>query len=915
MRKFLLLSSIFVASTVLAFGGGGGGGRTRRFYERHGGVDTIGVHIHENEEKPDIHFCNPCEDPVDDQCVPRTCGDNQHCDAQQDKCVCDNDNMYYGPAGSCTLCSDTGKIWNGTTCVCDTSAHLVDDGNGTCICNNAESYYGDPASCTLCSDTGKIWNGAACVCDPTSYDPVDNECLPKCETYQQRDSQNVCQDVICSLNANIYDANDNQVCVCPEHRDTTNNICGDCISETSWQTWTQPILTSNGTMGVSDFACNQSTYRGVRYAWRAFDGTNLDPEEDCWHNNDYDSPSWMSWYTSSPIKINTITIVNRPEGPETQEHTALKNFEIQYSDDNSNWNTQYSGVNPMGYGLSTTHNVNATTAHNYWRIYITTTYYNEHVTIGELIIDADTPQETASYVIDENGMCQEVVPCPTGYTGDGCTECADGYEEIDDVCVEVCPEGQERASNGECLAVCPDENVSRSVRDGTCSICKNGNVYLSYKDDPCGTATSFSGCKSNDECNPGQYCYLTNTSSSCNTPNNGECRSLGNTDTVNIEGLGVVRESYQTMTWWGAEQWCQAQGMKLLDATKIGCYFSGTTNPIASADSWGWCCAESTSCGDWRGSWNGTNITNESNVNAHSDIMIKLRQGLGTRNERMWASTSTGPANLCQAPIVNINQGVLGYDPRYEDNDNYGGYFTALCECASGYTYDELTETCVPGSAACPTGYTGDGCTECDEGYEMFNEACILSCESGQYHDNNGLCQTCPSTLSGRTSEYVCLACTPGGYWTGSACKNPCAEGKFHVLSGDCQSCDPSVYSTAAAATPAECALCGDQRRVFEVTEAESTSYYCAPKDCESGKYHANTGTCRSCSSYTAPSTVEECAVCAGYGTPRYVDSSDENKCKKCPADIASATSAEQCEQCFGGIYSGGICHTGAEPS
>ncbi len=150
MKNILLLIFVILFSThTLAFGGGGGGGRTRRFYERHGGVDTIGVHIHENGEKPDIHFCNPCEDPVDDQCVPRTCGDNQHCDAQQDKCVC-NDGFEEVDNECLTSCKE----------------HEIRDEDNDCVCEQG-------------------------------YETWQQACVPVCEEGQVRDASGICQDNPC----------------------------------------------------------------------------------------------------------------------------------------------------------------------------------------------------------------------------------------------------------------------------------------------------------------------------------------------------------------------------------------------------------------------------------------------------------------------------------------------------------------------------------------------------------------------------------------------------------------------------------------------------------------------------------------------------------------------------------------------
>lgn len=121
MKKLSIVLLLLASTSAFAFGGGGGGGRTRRFYERHGGVDAIGVHIHENGKNPPVIMCNPCEDPVDDQCVPRTCGDNMHCDTEQDACICD-EGFVQNASNTCVdifdldeqTCLSKGYTWSGS---------------------------------------------------------------------------------------------------------------------------------------------------------------------------------------------------------------------------------------------------------------------------------------------------------------------------------------------------------------------------------------------------------------------------------------------------------------------------------------------------------------------------------------------------------------------------------------------------------------------------------------------------------------------------------------------------------------------------------------------------------------------------------------------------------------------------------
>ena len=198
----------------------------------------------------------------------------------------------------------------------------------------------------------------------------------------------------CPLNAVISGTEFQCPCTCPEHRATMGGRCGGCTGSAG--TWTQPILSANGTMGVDDFACAASSHIDAnRDAWRAFDNQNNSGINACWHSNG-SLPAWLSWYTSVPIQIQSITIKNRfvegaeinPAAYEANSNYTVKNFELQYSDDNTNWTSVYEDVNPRGAEVVTPFTINADSAHQYWRLWISSGYSGAYVTIGELVISA-----------------------------------------------------------------------------------------------------------------------------------------------------------------------------------------------------------------------------------------------------------------------------------------------------------------------------------------------------------------------------------------------------------------------------------------------------------------------------------------------------------------------------------------------
>jgi len=185
--------------------------------------------------------------------------------------------------------------------------------------------------------------------------------------------------------------------------------------------------------------------------------------------------------------------------------------------------------------------------------------------------------------------------------GDGGADiitCKDDEELIGDECLKKCGEGLERNT------------------DNTCTICTNGNVYLSYNTHPCGTSTPINEataepwwlcinadgkcvsyeydsnwnticaasdatpCKSNKDCASTEYCALMNDHFECNPPNVGTCIPLTEGISYTYNNKTFLR-SNNYMTWWAAENWCKAKGMMLvslvstdIDKDNLGDYFN-----------------------------------------------------------------------------------------------------------------------------------------------------------------------------------------------------------------------------------------------------------------------------------------------------------------------------------------------------
>lgn len=131
--------------------------------------------------------------------------------------------------------------------------------------------------------------------------------------------------------------------------------------------WTQPVLTANGTMGGSSFACTQSDYYTEsdgrkQEAWRMFSSSNAEE----WQINDVSTSKtyWASWYNPKPLKISKLQVVNSKDAQFSPTKLVLEG-----SNDNSSWTT-----------LGTTNNSNVT-ANSTWDATISSTGWYKYYRI------------------------------------------------------------------------------------------------------------------------------------------------------------------------------------------------------------------------------------------------------------------------------------------------------------------------------------------------------------------------------------------------------------------------------------------------------------------------------------------------------------------------------------------------------
>ncbi|MDD3765982.1 MAG: ZmpA/ZmpB/ZmpC family metallo-endopeptidase-related protein, partial [Eubacteriales bacterium] len=307
-------------------------------------------------------------------------------------------------------------------------------------CTTCEAAYGTAkpvyknGTCQACPSSTPAWNGTYCESCPMGATWNGAECA-------------------CAGGAVLQD----DVCVCP----VESPLWANSIP------WTQPIFTSN-TNGSYTITTSHET----QPAWWAFDGDKTTNDRCWWTNNigiSTSNPAWITFYSPKKLYLKSYYIRNEHTSPEN-----LKNAIIQGSNDNTAWTDLYTISDRPNTGTyEESYKVNATTAYNYFRLYVIGVY-NSGVSIQEISIDAEEflgcvaecPADKP-IVIDNICYSQEEAnevqcggypdtpywngtdceACPTGADWDGIhCECPKTMVAIDGAC--VCPESKPLWVNG-----------------------------------------------------------------------------------------------------------------------------------------------------------------------------------------------------------------------------------------------------------------------------------------------------------------------------------------------------------------------------------------------------------------------------------------------------------------------------------
>ena len=132
------------------------------------------------------------------------------------------------------------------------------------------------------------------------------------------------------------------------------------VQSTAMADWTQPILSSDGTVGGNSFAVQASSeYLGYdARAYRAFDGNTGGTEFQ--FNND--PPCWVTFYNPLPLNVTRIICSTDPYW------WYIGAYTVQASNDNTNWTNLVSGNGSSTTDIDLSSNKGL---YKYYRIYIT----------------------------------------------------------------------------------------------------------------------------------------------------------------------------------------------------------------------------------------------------------------------------------------------------------------------------------------------------------------------------------------------------------------------------------------------------------------------------------------------------------------------------------------------------------------
>ena len=220
--------------------------------------------------------------------------------------------------------------------------------------------------------------------------------------------------------------------------------------------------------------------------------------------------------------------------------------------------------------------------------------------------------------------------------------------------------------------VCPSPNVI------------NGATCTSNAD--CGGMGSGYYCKIDYDASTNLKGTLSNLNADCYQNLKGTCAVITVPRLTLIQKSVLVKSGFKsTITecpyknWWSAKNWCEAQGLHLIDVSEIDCYrASNSTLVEAGSTDMPFCCKQGQTCQQSSldtSLWSGKTVLagKEQEVSKFSDKLIGLRKAFGSTGFWTVSPFKNNSDNTCNAFIANSMHGLANTVVRYSD-------MYALCE-------------------------------------------------------------------------------------------------------------------------------------------------------------------------------------------------------------------------------------------
>ena len=235
----------------------------------------------------------------------------------------------------------------------------------------------------------------------------------------------------------------------------------------------------------------------------------------------------------------------------------------------------------------------------------------------------ETPYKTKEECEEHNKVwcsatakCVERDCCENQFVGP-CQKCIEGTGAVSSSLMQGKPcdyqgTGDGICNNGVCSfsddEKCFGENPTTCIIiDGSMRCCSSdehcaGLSTTMIENNPCVKFDPSEGCTTNADCefldvcpDSNCFCYFSSSASP------GTCQArVGDyapSNPTNIIGLGTVVHGNKAMDESNSRNWCESMGKKLVNSSDIGCYKSGTSEPLN--EEVGYCCAKGKTCGDW----------------------------------------------------------------------------------------------------------------------------------------------------------------------------------------------------------------------------------------------------------------------------------------------------------------------------